>query len=281
MTPRSVAIRWTARRAFALPLVIFVSVVATMLIVSVLERQSSQQLTMARQAREYREMHFGKGVREVLDMWMRSQAARPVRDLLAGDGRAMDMELGDGTTLSLYLFDVQGTVLSDLSGLTGEELADAAGALANLGDVAGSAQRSNLTRPIGPPAVSVMTASVEVLTAVARQVVGSQQADECVRALLELKDKPGATQQDLSDVETSLNLNDQQRRSLQRMFAVEPTFFRLRLVAHAGGAMAGGRPIAQYEAFAIIPRPGQRQASQANAVQRRTLILGWRRLEDR
>lgn len=273
--------RTTRERAFVLPLVIIMTVVATILIASVLERQGSQQRSLARQAAEYREQHFGKGVREVLDMWLRTQAGRSVRDMLAADGRAMDMELGDGTILRLYLSDVQGSILQDFSGLTGENLTDAAGALSNLTEAVPPSQRVRMVRPIGPAAVSVFTSPMEVLTAVARQVVGSQLADDCVRQLVELRDKAGASQQDLSEVAVALGLDDAQRRGLERMFAVEPTFFRVRLDAFASGVAAGPGPISRYEAYAIIPRPGQQRPSQANAVQRRTLILGWRKLEPR
>ena len=268
-------------KAFVLPLVIIMSVVMTILIVTVLERQGSQQLSLARQAREYRELHFGRGVREVLDMWMRSQASKSVRDALGTDGKALDIQLADGTTLSLFLSDVQGSLLGDTSGLIGEDLQDLSGSQANLVDSVSTYQRALLVRPIGPISVSVMTAPVEVLTAVARQVVGSQYADDLVRGLLELRDKPHAQQSDLSELETTLSLSDQQKRSVERMFAVEPTFFRLRLFAYAAGASSLSAPIARYEAFAIIPRPGQQRGSLANEVKRRSTILGWKRLEVR
>ncbi len=266
-------------RGFALPLVIMLALVASVLISAMLDRQSGQRLTIARQVRSYQEVHFGLGVREVLDQWLRPMANRSIRETLGADSKAMDIELGDGTTIAVYMYDAQASLLVNPSGLGGDDAADLGGALEILKESANAGDVARFTRRIGPPGISVLSAPIEVLTALSHQIAGSSGADECLRELLALREKPNPAPKDIADLAASLTLEERQRQTLLRLCVVEPTFYRMILEARASGASPDARPIARYEAYMNIQPPTARAKLAAGALSKRTNFISWKKLE--
>lgn len=269
-------------RAFALPLVILLSMVATILIAVMLERQGAQRLTIDRAGDEYRETHFARGVIEVIDTWLSYQGARPMRDLLGRDGKAMDIELADGSVLTVRMRDIQGLLLADTSGMTPDDRVDVEGALANLTETIAPQELPRYTRRFGPPAVSVLSAPMEVLSAVCLQVAGPQNADALLQALLEIKEKDRPTAQDVAQAGVVAELDDGQRKALTRLVAVDSGFFRLVMDVRPPNTSADSRPTYRYGAYVLPRSAGPRtRATSVGGVQRRSQIVGWERLEVR
>lgn len=270
-----------AARGFALPLVILLSLVATILVSVMLERQGAQRITIARAGDEYKQTHFARGVSEVVDTWLSYQGAKPLRDLLSRDGKAMDLELGDGSVLSVFMRDVQGLLLTDTSGLTPDDAADLRGALENLAESVPRQELSRFTRRFGPPAVSVLSAPGEVLAAIAHQVAGAQNADALLQALLEIRDKPRPNAQDLNQAAITAELDDSQRKVFTRLVVVDSAFFRMVVDTHGPNAGPDSRPNARYGAY-VLPRSATGPRTRATAVggvQRRSQIVGWERID--
>lgn len=270
----------TRERAFALPLVILLSLVAVVIVTAMLGRQSTQALAVARQTEAVRDWHFSRGVQEIVNAWVRSHATFSTRDLLGADGKAFDLVTDDGTTLSLYMVDAQDTLLTDTTGLTGDEVLDLRAALDNLAHNVSQAELLRLTRKVGPPQVSLWSASPEVLAAVCRQAVGFQAGDACQRALLELREtKQKVFVSDLNDALGALAVNDKAKMAVVRMIAVEPTLFRFALDVRPPQSST---VTVRYTGYLVVRSAlgsGNPRTTAASAP--RTAFLSWQKLEPR
>lgn len=147
-------------RAFALPLVILVGLIATLAAAAALERQSAQRLMVQRQIDEYRRHHDMLGAKSVIRYWLSRQ--QDLTRLGADPARpAHRFALPGGLRVSVYLSDGQGTVKGDLSD---EQLSDRRLAFEDL-FYRLPPGRPDLVRRTGPPEVCVNSAPREVLAA--------------------------------------------------------------------------------------------------------------------
>lgn len=272
--------RRARERGFALPMVILISLVAVVLVAAMLGRQSTQGLAVARQVEAVRDWHFSRGVREIVDAWMRSRVTGSFRELLAADGRAFDLSMEDGTQLSLFLVDEQGTLLTDTGGLTADEVIDLRGALEALGQEVPASRLVSMTRRVGPSSVSLWTATPEVIGAVCRQIAGSEGADECKRTLLDLREKKQRLGMgDIQDAGASAGLNEKHRAALGRMITSEPTLYRFVLDVKAS---EGAASVARYTGHLVARSTLTRGAGlRTGAAPARSSFLSWEKVQPR
>ncbi len=278
-TPRPARRKARSARGYALPLVVMVTMVVITIVAAMLSRQVTQSVIVAREAEAVRDWHFSRGVREIIDQWLKSKASSSVRDLLATDGRAFDLVIDDDTRVSLYLADAQGSLLSSVSGLSSDETLDVVGALDALRSSVGGARFAALKRDVGPPDVSLWTAEPEVLSAIGRAVAGPS-GEELARSLEELrraKDKVTAT--DLNDIATRLSLPDGKKRALTRMVTGEPSFFRFVLDVRPPHS---GQPIARYRGYLLARTVlGRPSAGKPGTPPPRSAFLSWEKVPPR
>ncbi|MFO0834466.1 MAG: hypothetical protein U0638_05805 [Phycisphaerales bacterium] len=261
-------------KAFALPMVIMLTAVAGIMIGVLLDRQSAQALSVHRQVDEYREHHFGRGAKEIIDYWLRTRSNRPVRELLDESGKALDVTLADGTVISLRLFDAQGTLNADRATLAASGMPAPRRAYDELAATAGQ-RLPSLTRKLGPIEVSLGSAAPEVISAIVNANVAPEKQSDLTAALIELRGRTSIAPEDLSEALNGVGLDNAERDAMTRMVAVDPTFFRAILDARS----PDGRTIARYGGFAVIGNMVQRGKADAGA--RRTSILAWTKLEVR
>jgi hypothetical protein len=217
------------RRGFALGIVLLLSVVASVLVGVMLERQLTQSLMVQRQVDRISNHHFERGMAEVLDQWIRSLGARDLREALGEDGLAFALETESGARLSFFLFDGQGTALSDVAGLSGDQRATAVGILARLTKSSGN-DLASLTRPVGPVAVCAATASEEVLTA----VIGSAAADEgaaaLASALVSARDQGKIEPAQLKKLIDDSTFENDEKERLHAVLLATPSLWRFAIV---------------------------------------------------
>lgn len=264
----------TPSKAFALPMVIMLTAVAGVMIGVLLDRQTAQALSVKRQADEYREHHFGRGAKEIIDYWLRTRGNKPVRELLDESGKALDVTLADGTVISLRLFDAQGTMNADRATLAAAGVPAPRRAFDELAATAGP-RLSSLTRKLGPIEVSLGTAPPEVIAAIVNANVSPEKQSDLAAALIELRGRTSLAPEDLSEALNGIGLENNERDAITRMVAVDPTFFRAILEART----PDGRTLARYGGYAVIGNMVQRGQGDAGA--RRTSILAWTKLEVR
>jgi len=268
-------------RAFALPLVVMLTLVVVVLIAAMLGRQSTQSVTVARQAEGVRDWHFSRGVREIIDQWIKNKAAGSIRDTLAVDGRAFDLVFEDDTRISLYLVDAQGTLPTSLTGFSADDTLEIVGALDQLRQSVSPFEYARMTRTAGPAGISIWTAAPEVLGAVCRQIAGPGSGDELARSLIELRQgKEKLTPGDLADLATKASLSDGRRRAFSRLIATEPSLFRFVLeVRPPTGSTPAGRFTGVLMARSVQQQAGATAKPGAQSV--RSAFLSWEKVSPR
>jgi hypothetical protein len=154
---------------FVLPLVILVIVLVALATAIMLERSGSTIRRTAVQVGEYQDHHASRGIRTVINAWVRQYNATEMRELLDKTGEALEIRLADGSRVTVYLRDGQGTSLAERGALTDATERDEALVLldALALTVPDQAQRSAFIRDFGPMRVSIASAPREVLAAVA------------------------------------------------------------------------------------------------------------------
>lgn len=178
-----------SRRAFALPAVLLLTLTVGIVTAAMLQRESAQSLLFQRQLGSYRAHHLARGVREVVGQWAVSLSGQPLENMIAEDGRILDLETSDGTVVRVSLADGQGAVLTDLSKLAGSDRTDARAVLRELDDITRGRPDPAWLRPVGPMRISASSAPEEVLEAVARVLTKTKaQATAVTRAILQARE---------------------------------------------------------------------------------------------
>ncbi|MFO0830238.1 MAG: hypothetical protein U0637_00205 [Phycisphaerales bacterium] len=263
--------RTPPRRAFALPLVIAVIVLASILITAILVRQMGQSLLTQRSIEKYQEHHAFKGIEEAVTAWV--NATGRVEDALDAEGHAFDVEVGDGQVLKVYFEDAQGDLLGRFSGLADQDLDDAATCVDNLRRIAHSDARRFL-RTEGPLAVSVAWASPEALRAVSQTLVSPVNATILVSELQKMQEDGDLTSEALNAALDAANVPQEDRVRAQRLLTTDPVLYRVWVEAWSRGSR---EPDVMYKALCLTSA-GRGAARTATSVNRNSAFLSWERV---
>lgn len=278
------------RSAFALPLVILLSLVVGISSAMMLERQAAQSYFIQRQITAYQDDHLGKGMEEVINQWLSGANTRPIDERIQSDGRALDMRLAGGVTLSLYIRDGQGAALQDLSSLTGEALEDARAILRELRrDGALSAQRraargrnaDPILRMHGPVQISINSADPDVLRATLRSITGSDRNEAYLGAIRRARAEGRIDPNEFAVINAESDLTPEERAKVERVLTSVPRLWILEAVITRTNPAPLERAESRYRGVAFI-EPGGRAASRdrPDSVTRLGSILEWRRVPD-
>ena len=224
------------RRAFALPLVILLTLVGAFAVAILLDRQSAATLTVRRHVDSYHEHHIAFGMREMVSRWLR-QVRGGILENLDPDSRAFSLVLPSGHKVNVYFQDAQGLAPSDTSQLTGRRREIADFMKAYLETFANPDDMDALFRPAGPSTICVTSAPRPVLVALAAACVEPDQVEQVVQALESMasgtsslfagdagaSSAPAATNAVLAD----LDISDQAKRELVAMTTTIPALWRV------------------------------------------------------
>lgn len=231
------------RNGFAMPMVLVLALVAGIMAAVVLDRQAAQRQTISRQLNGYGDTHFERGVREVVGQWTDSLIGQPIEKLLGPDGHAMDIERPDGSMVAIYLFDGQGSVLTEIAGLNESDAVDALGVMQELEHQSRGKPDPALVRPVGPVRVSISSAPGEVLDAVFSYAKGGKSAHRSVQSILSARKRGDLTDIDLNSALDSADLNPEQKNTARRLLIVKPELWNMVVDVYPPGANA---PAARY-----------------------------------
>lgn len=166
------ACRHRSDRAFALPLILLIGLVAGASMAILLTRAAQTSRAAQVQIDGYRQHHTQAGIRVMSEVWSQFFKRAPERE---GPGAVLgyDITLSDGPRMQVRFIDAQGPLRLDVSDMP----VDVANVLNEAsrrirGGVSPSAA-SRLIRDRGPGRVSLNSASVEVLEALAEAAGGS------------------------------------------------------------------------------------------------------------
>ncbi len=277
-----------APRAFALPLVLAIVILGTFIMMAVLERYSGQRLIIEKQLDAYQDHHISRGVREAVDAWAGAASAgapqRPatgeqpavktIQDYLGPEGHAFDLAPKDGAPVSVYMHEAQGTLLADFSGLSGQELQAAAGALAALEEVAPSTiNPTKYTRKEGPLAVSVRSATPTVLSAICRSALGPTKGREFAEELIRVRQQPDFDATKLNEAYQRTGVNGEDAAKLQMLLTASPGLWLV--VAEMDGS---NNSIVRYRGLTTVR--GSMAARNRQNGNRPGQFLSWERVFD-
>lgn len=224
------------RRGYALVIVVLLTVVVGLTAAVGMQRQSSESLSVARQMAAYQQHHAARGMQEAIGVWLRAVNARTVAESLGDGGHALDISLADGSTLSVYLHDGQGTALADLTALPQANIDDAGAVLRRLATSVSEPDFRRFTREGGPMAVSVGTAPEAVLTAVAEAFVVEGSAESLVRELVGRRRSGLALDRAmLTEACAAAGITGTERSTVLRMLVIEPELWWATAVLRAPG----------------------------------------------
>jgi type II secretory pathway component PulK len=238
------------RRGFALAAVLLLSLVVAVVAAVMLQRESTNILLYHRQFGSYRTHHLGRGLREVVGQWAISLSGQPIEKMIAPDGRVLDLEMEDGTLVRVYLADGQGSALTDVSRLAGDDRRDAEAILAALDEISRGRVDPAWVRTVGPARISAASAPEEVIEAVARVLTTTTaQAKTLARAILDAREDGDLNDEKLATAASRGTLNAEELARFNRLLAPKADLWLLRADVHPAGPRGGtlARPEARYE----------------------------------
>ena len=266
------------RAGFVMPLVLLVLVVVGLGLGVSLTRFAAETRVVARQIRAYHEHHSGMGLQEAIGAWLKQQTGRAISEIIdPATGHAMDIELADGSVVSVYLRDGQGTALADLSAVQPAQVDEASRVLRALIATTSQEEYIRMTRSVGPPGVSVNSAPDEVIRAVA-EAVGGDRGDDFAHELLRARARAGqVTRQDIATAVSSAGLDNEQRVAALRMLATDIELWAIIVELRGGRGMDRGRLLSRYGGLARLRVGSTRRGGSGNANELGT-FLTWRDL---
>lgn len=267
------------RRGFAMPLVVMLALAGTLLLAVMLDRQSGRTLELAREIETTRSFHFQRGLREIFQAWVKEHSRgagrqTPLRHAIELDGRVGEITLADGTRITMYAFEVQGTVRTDMTGLTQAERDDAKALLEAVGPLP-VADRSSRTRSFGPIPVSIHTAPIETLSDIVNHVTGGVNSSEVLEAILALRDEPNPSPAGLSKPEILRLLDDDHTEAFLRLLTASPRLWEVVLDAELGPQFSPVPTRARYWGLLLLPDPRQSASVYANRIN----VLTWNQVD--
>lgn len=105
-------------RAFALPLVILLTLIVSLAVAVLMQRNGVAFLAARRQADGYINHHAGLGMREMVSRWLTTVRGR-LKESIEDDGFVFSLELPEGTRVDVFMDDAQGTALARADAFTG------------------------------------------------------------------------------------------------------------------------------------------------------------------
>jgi hypothetical protein len=265
-----------AFRGFALPMVILLAMVVGILAAVMLERQGAQRLSAERVAASYREHHVGRGVREVISSWLVSLSGQPVEGMIAPDGRVLDIGMGNGSSVRIFMEDGQGSALVDLSAVSGEELEVCRNLRDRLEEVSRGRPDPKWVRRVGPARISARSAPEEVIEALAF-VIGKNKvkATSFARAVREARRDGVLTDGDIAAAADGAALSPEARALISRMLAASPDLWLVRVeVVEPGRAGSRATVSARYEGRVLLGGTGASSLG-SNLSQSMGSFLSW------
>ena len=273
------------RSAFALPIVLMVSLALAVLITVLLERFAGQTRSVAAITRSYEAHHVGKGIHQLFEAWLRASASNKIGTKLGENGLALTARLSEGLTanangpetLRLYLDDAQGSILTEVGSLAAEDVALAESIIVAARDIEGSGvdprainpETAVAKRTLGPLAVSIKTASPATLRAAVVGACGTSKADQLVAELFRLRDENNMSTTAISEVANKAELNGDERARFLKAVTAEPNLWNV-VAEISSDQLINGGVILRYKGQANILSTGA-----GGTLSARSVIRNW------
>ena len=204
---------------------------------------------------------------EAIGAWLRQQNGRALFEALEPTtGHAMDIVLADGSEVSVFLRDAQGTALNNLNGLSDRQVEEGGTILRNLVLDTTAEEYTYFTRPFGPATISISSASTRVLRAAA-QLVAGEFADRLISEVETLRNQSTViSRTDFTRALSAAGLSGEQRSAALRVFATDVQLWAVIIEVRAGTGINDGRLISRYGGITMI-RVNSRNRTSGNPME--------------
>ena len=231
------ATRARSRRAFALPLVLLLALVASLGIAVILNRAGVAGTAVDSQIRVYQRHHRHAGMKEMVDRWLATTHGS-LQEQLEADGQAFVIELPRNRRIRVVISDGQGTVLDDLRGLYGSEARYTAMALDFLHrnfDTEDPDIAARLVRKAGPAAVSINAAPPEILEAITTAILPGREGQRIAQDYLNRRINAFLSKADIRSIAIQNGAANEDAAALEKMFVATPTVWMVDAVTTSAG----------------------------------------------
>ncbi|MGH7242161.1 MAG: hypothetical protein ACREJD_01945 [Phycisphaerales bacterium] len=269
-------------RAFALPVVLMVSLALATLITVLLDRFGSQTRSVSGIVRSYESYHAGRGLHQLFEAWLRSSTSSRLSGKLGENGLALTAHLTEGLTpyansaetVKLYLADGQGSILAEPNGLPAEDVALAQAIIHAAKDLDAGAGGGDATegavtrREFGPIAVSLKAATARTLRAAVSGATGGEKVDEIVAELIKAREDLSITNTAISDIANKAGLTGDARANLLKVITIDPSMWTVTAEVSAD-RLSGSGLLMRYKGTALVG------SSNNSATTARSVIRQW------
>lgn len=215
------------RRAFALPLVILLALIGTLMVTLLMDRHGNLHRASVRQIDDYVNHHRSAGVQEAVLRWL-DTARGKLRDSIGADGLAFSMVMPGSGQVDVFMTDAQGAALSDASSVSGRQREIVEDMTAMLDELPEDLKVNGLQRIAGPAAISVNTAPALVIQALCMAIIPER--DQALAAATAILKKRGDGELRAGDIQQALqplNISATQGQEFQQMLVFSPTLYRV------------------------------------------------------
>lgn len=277
------------RRAFAMPMVVLLTLAASIMVAVLLNRNSIRRSDAEFELQSYIQEHRQRGVREIVSLWLQFSAQQDLEALLADDGLAFTIDFNAGRRLEVRLVPLQGAPLVEPEGLG--PLQPAAQTMpvqrqreiTRLTALALGERAGSLGRTTGPLAVSLSDASDEALRAMAQAVLQNEALSEAYASALGRLRAEGEVpdRESLVTLAREVGIEEQSLQTeLAQLWTTRPSLWGVRTEIVGPGPTPGSTRVERYEATIFIPREESTSALLSGSEHASAWFLDWRQLEE-
>lgn len=280
------------KRAFVMPVVVLLALVASLTVAVVLNRNAVRASDADAQVQSYIDDHRERGLREVIALWLQFSARQEFEELLTDEGQAFSVDFSGDRTLTVWLTQSQSTALVNPAGLETRQPTTDVMALERQREIANlvrlNLESANprypdlLGRQAGPLAVNILLAPPEVIRAMAMAVIGNAEiADAYTNDLVRLRDgQSEITRLQLLDVARDAGVGDDEQSEITALWTTEPTLWSLRAELTGPSGVLRDATIGRYQALVVIPREDETDPLLTGSEHANSWFLDWKRLDE-
>lgn len=225
--PRPISFLAARRRAFALPLVILLVLVAGLTVATLMERHGTSYRAISRQVSNYKNHHRSAGIKECILRWLSTSRGR-LESSIAEDGHAFTMIVPGRGEIRVFFRDAQGAILTDASQLVGSKRQFLEDANFLISQIPVESRPEGLLRPVGPPEISVSAAPAVVIQALCIAVCADERAGTlAANAILSRRSQGKFEGTNIQAVLAEVSLDEPVKRDLASLLVVQPKLYEV------------------------------------------------------
>jgi len=276
------------RRAFVMPVVVLLALIASLTVAVLLNRDAVRHLDAEDELASYIDEHRQRGVRELIALWLQFSGQQDLEALISDDGLVFTLDYSGGRELRVWLIEAQSAPLVEPQGLDPQQPSadviplDEQRNIAERTAIALGGRAELVGRTAGPLAVSLASASDETIRALSLAVVQNEAiADEYANQLIRFRnERTEYTRPELLNLARDAGIADDLQTRLAALWTTLPSLWSVRAELVGPGQAGREEVVARYEATVFIPREQTTSALLTGSEHPSAWFLEWKKLDE-